>query len=231
MSVKLIVVAKEPLPGRVKTRLSPPYSPQQAAELATAAIADTLDAVVQTVARARLQGLKVDPILVLDGTPGPWLWPLCASESLRVIPQRTGGLDMRLAAAVDDATCRSREKCALLVGMDTPQLTSALLLDAIKMLVSPDHEAVLGLAEDGGWWGLGVRKPDPSLLLGVPMSTDHTGRDQYVRLLSAGLRVCLLPVLRDVDDADDAAYVAEQAPDSRFAAALSVMTSVLPVAS
>jgi glycosyltransferase A (GT-A) superfamily protein (DUF2064 family) len=63
------------------------------------------------------------------------------------------------------------------------------------------------------------------------MSTDHTGRDQYVRLLSAGLRVCLLPVLRDVDDADDAAYVAEQAPDSRFAAALSVMTSVLPVAS
>jgi glycosyltransferase A (GT-A) superfamily protein (DUF2064 family) len=231
MSVKLIVVAKEPLPGRVKTRLSPPYSPAQAAELATAAIADTLHAVEQTVSQAWEHGWEVEPILVLDGHPGAWLRPLCTSEQIRVLPQRQGGLDVRLAAAFDDATGTSPGSPALLIGMDTPQLTSALLLDALDMLVSPRTEAVLGLADDGGWWSLGLRRPDRSLLLGVPMSTAHTGRDQYVRLVSAGLRVGLLPVMRDVDDADDAAHVCAQAPASRFAAAISAMLPALPVAS
>jgi rSAM/selenodomain-associated transferase 1 len=231
VSVKLIVVAKEPLPGRVKTRLTPPFSPEQAAELATAAIADTLNTVEQTVSQAQLRGMSVEPILVLDGVAGPWLWPLCTTERFRVLPQRGGDLDARLAAAFDDATGSSPGMCAVLVGMDTPQLTPALLLDAFSMLTSPGNDAVLGLAEDGGWWGLGLRKPDPALLLGVPMSTSHTGRDQYVRLLSFGLRVGLLPVLRDVDDAGDAAHVAAVAPHSRFAAAFSRIASALPVAS
>ncbi|WP_262391422.1 hypothetical protein [Nocardiopsis sp. CNR-923] len=71
--------------------------------------------------------------------------------------------------------------------------------------------------EDGGFWALGLAEPDPALLLGVPMSTDRTGRVQRARLTDAGLRVGDLPLLTDVDTAADAARVARQAPRSRFA--------------
>src|SRR5690242_13674278 len=82
--VTLLVIAKEPLPGRVKTRLTPPYSPREAAELAAAALGDTLEAVRATPARRR--------VLVLDGRPGPWL-----PAGFEVVPQVPGGLDVRLA--------------------------------------------------------------------------------------------------------------------------------------
>jgi glycosyltransferase A (GT-A) superfamily protein (DUF2064 family) len=98
--------------------------------------------------------------------------------------------------------------------MDTPQVTPALLTVGFG-----DCEAYLGLAEDGGFWALGLAAPDPALLRGVPMSTDRTGAVQHERLLRAGLRVRMLPPLRDVDTAADARAVAEAAPGSRFAAA------------
>ncbi len=204
--VHLLVVAKAPVPGRVKTRLCPPFTPDQAAQLAEAALRDTLATVAATPAVART--------VVLDGVPGGWLPP-----SFAVLPQRGDGLDERLAAAYDDgwAYCPAP---LLLVGMDTPQVTPSLLAAAVECLLTDGTDAVLGLAHDGGWWALGLRRPDASLLLGVPMSTDRTGAVQHARLLSAGLRVHRLPALTDVDTADDARTVAEQCPSSRFAAAL-----------
>ena len=105
----LLVIAKEPVPGRVKTRLTPPYTPEQAARIAEAALADTLDAVVSTPADRR--------ILALDGTPGRWLPP-----GVEVIAQRGGGLDERLANAFADVT-----RPTVLIGMDTPQVTPAIV--------------------------------------------------------------------------------------------------------
>jgi glycosyltransferase A (GT-A) superfamily protein (DUF2064 family) len=105
--MKLLVIAKAPEPGRSKTRLCPPCSPEQAAALAEAALTDTLRAVAATPADER--------VLVLDGTPGDWL-----PEGFRVVPQRGDGLDERLAAAFADAGGP-----ALLIGMDTPQRRSS----------------------------------------------------------------------------------------------------------
>ena len=201
--VHLLVLAKAPVAGRVKTRLCPPFTPAEAAQLAEAALRDTLAAVADTPAAART--------VVLDGDPGDWLPP-----SSTVLPQRGGGLDERLAAAFDDAWAL-RPAPLLLVGMDTPQLTPALLTAAARALLADGTDAVLGPAADGGWWALGLRRPDASLLLGVPMSTDGTGAAQQARLAGAGLRVALLPVLTDVDDAEDAATVAAQCPASGFA--------------
>ncbi|MFI9102449.1 DUF2064 domain-containing protein [Streptomyces fildesensis] len=198
----LLVIAKEPVPGRVKTRLTPPYSPRQAAALAEAALADTLDAVLRAPARRR--------VLVLDGAPGPWLPP-----GFDVVPQGSGGLDERLAAAFAGCTGPT-----LLVGMDTPQLTPALLESALRPGGRHGCDAWFGPAEDGGFWAIGLAEPDPTLFPGVPMSTDRTGEIQRRRLTDAGLRVRDLPVLRDVDTAADAAEVAGLAPGSRFAAAL-----------
>ncbi|MEW2451284.1 DUF2064 domain-containing protein [Streptomyces parvulus] len=199
----LLVIAKEPRPGRVKTRLTPPFTPDEAAALAEASLADTLRAVAATPARRR--------VLVLDGSPGPWLPP-----GFDVVPQCAGGLDERLAAAF--AGCSGS---ALLVGMDTPQVTPDLLdVDFAGC------DAYFGPAEDGGFWALGLARPDPALLRGVPMSTPVTGAVQRERLLAAGLRVRDLPPLRDVDTADDARAVAALAPHSGFAARLAACGAV-----
>jgi glycosyltransferase A (GT-A) superfamily protein (DUF2064 family) len=200
----LLVIAKQPVAGRVKTRLVPPCTFEQAAALAEAALADTLQTVLTVPARRR--------VLVLDGKPGPWLPP-----GFDIVPQCGGPLDERLAAAF--AAVRGP---ALLIGMDTPQVTRALL--TVDWLAA---DAVFGPADDGGFWALGLRVPDPALLRGVPMSTPGTGAIQRGRLLAAGLRVTDLPRLRDVDTAADAAVVARQAPRSHFAARARELAGVL----
>ncbi|TQK50833.1 hypothetical protein FBY35_1189 [Streptomyces sp. SLBN-118] len=198
----LLVIAKAPVPGRVKTRLCPPYSPDEAARLAEAALADTLEVVLATPVRRR--------VLVLDGAPGDWL-----PDGFDVVPQCQGGLDERLAHAF--GLC---EGPALLVGMDTPQLTIELLATGLEL---GEGEASFGPADDGGFWALGLAEPDPALLRGVPMSVPETGAIQRHRLLRTGLAVRQLPVLRDVDTADDARLVAAQAPHGRFAAAMTAL--------
>ncbi len=205
------MVVKEPVPGRVKTRLTPPFSPVQAAAVATAAIADTLAAICEL---GRLPGFeRLRPALVLDGAVGPWLRIPWLPAALEVVPQASGPFDARLAAAFDGSSGPT-----LLIGMDTPQVTPTLLADACLALRSTD--AVFGPAADGGWWALGLRHPDGELLRSVPTSRPDTGARQRARLSEAGLRVATLPVLRDVDTAADAAAVARVAPGGRFAATL-----------
>ncbi len=199
-AAQVLVLAKEPLPGRVKTRLTPAISPAQAALVARAALDDTLDAVRQADVAHRL--------LVVDG----WI----EAADLAQVPQVEGTLDVRLAAAFDRAW-QAHRLPMLLVGMDTPQLTSALLDKAVAALLSPDVDAVLGLAEDGGWWCLGLRAPRPDLVLGIETSRDDTGARQRAALLDAGLRVHDLPTLRDVDTVEDLRAVADFAPHGRFA--------------
>lgn len=195
----LLVIAKAPLPGRSKTRLSPPCTPEQAAALAEAALRDTLAAV--TAARADRR------VLVLDGEPGRWL-----PDGFEVVPQRTGGLADRLAGAFADAGP------GFLVGMDTPQLTPSLLEAGLRAL--EDHDSSLGPATDGGYWGIGLREPVAGAFAGVPMSSPFTGDVQRARLRGLGLSLAVLPVLRDVDTIDDARAVARCAPGSAFAARL-----------
>jgi rSAM/selenodomain-associated transferase 1 len=203
--MNLVVIAKAPVPGRSKTRLCPPCSPVEAAGLAEAALADTLHAVAGAGER-----LDARTVLVLEGSPGTWLPP-----GFHVVEQRAGGLDERLAAAFDDVGGP-----ALLVGMDTPQLTSPQIADAVLRLGEPDVNGVLGEAVDGGWWAIGLRRPDARVFLGVPMSTSHTCEAQRARLAALELTVAELPVLRDVDTFDDALAVAAEAPATRFAAAM-----------
>lgn len=199
----LLVMAKSPVPGKVKTRLCPPCTPAQAAELAAAALADTLAAVAATPAAAR--------VLVLDGRPGPWI-----PAGFVIVPQLGHGLDARLANAFAAVTGP-----AVLVGMDTPQITPHLLAEVVDTLHAPGVDAVLGAASDGGWWTIGLHDADARAFLGVPMSTEHTGRSQRRRLEELRLRVRDVPQLRDVDTYDDALAVAADAPSTRFAAALS----------
>lgn len=195
----VIVMAKAPVPGRVKTRLVPPYTYEQAAMLAEAALADTLDAAVASGA---------DTVVVaLDGEPGHWLPPGC-----RVVPQRGTRFDHRLASAWEDAGAPGVQ-----IGMDSPQVRAAHLDAALASL--DDHDAALGLADDGGWWAIGLRAVDRRVFVGVPMSRPDTGARQLERLRQLGLTVAGLGMLRDVDVAADVTAVAAAAPGSRFAVA------------
>ena len=197
----LLVIAKAPVPGRVKTRLTPPCTPEQAARLARAAIEDTL-------AAALAVDRDVRRVVVLDGEPGPWI-----PAGFAIVAQRGAGLAERLAAAFADAAAP-----AFLVGMDTPQVTPALLeagLDAVA-----ERDAAFGAALDGGYWGIGLLEPDPRVIGGVPMSERTTGIVQRGRLAILGLRTGILPPLRDIDTIEDARAVALAAPHGRFAAAL-----------
>lgn len=207
MTVQLIVLAKTPVPGRVKTRLCPPCTPEEAAAVAAAALADTLDTVTATPAAVRT--------LVVDGDhPAPPGWSRVA--------QRGDGLGERLAHAYADSMIPGRP--ALLIGMDTPQVTASLLAASIDRLTADGTDAVLGPAEDGGWWALGLHDPaHADVLRDVPMSTPETFTRTSAALAARGLRTVVLPRLRDVDSADDAYAVASLCPvTSRFARAVPV---------
>ncbi len=198
----IVVVAKEPRPGWVKTRLCPPCTPESAADVAAAALHDTLLAVAASGCAGR--------VLALDGTPGPWLPP-----GFTVIPQVAGDLGARLAAAVEFVTGP-----VLVVGMDTPQLTSSLLDDACRRLREPGIDSVLGRAVDGGYWAVGFRDRRRGAFAGVPMSTNTTAACQLARLRDLRLRTGELPRLRDVDTFADALEVASTVPRSAFARAV-----------
>jgi rSAM/selenodomain-associated transferase 1 len=200
----LLVIAKAPLPGRAKTRLCPPCSSEQAAGLAEASLLDTLAVVARTPASRR--------VLIFEGDAGRWRPP-----GFEVIPQRGAGLEERLASAFEDVGER-----ALLVGMDTPQLTAQLLLDGISALEN-GADAVLGPALDGGYWSVGLKRPTREAFAGVPMSVARTFTEQRARFERLGMRLHEQAALRDVDTIDDARAVAREAPGSRFAAALAAI--------
>jgi glycosyltransferase A (GT-A) superfamily protein (DUF2064 family) len=193
------VMAKAPVAGRVKTRLCPPCSPDGAAAVAEAALADTLDAVLACQASRK--------VIALDGVAGDWL-----PAGFEVIAQRGDSFDQRLVNA-----WRDTGGWGLQIGMDTPQVTAAELdhlLDALASSVRPT--AVLGPALDGGWWVIGLRNTDPQAVFsGVPMSRGETGRLQAQRLRDLGLSVLAAPVHRDIDTIEDLAAVATLIPASR----------------
>jgi glycosyltransferase A (GT-A) superfamily protein (DUF2064 family) len=175
--------------------------------LAEAALRDTLEVIASTPATAR--------VIALDGAAGPWI-----PDGFVIVPQLGRGLDERLANAFAAVTGP-----ALLIGMDTPQVTPQLLTNAIDALHEPGIGAVLGLALDGGWWTIGLQNADPRVFVGVPMSTARTGAKQQTRLKELGLRTTLQPALRDVDSFADAQAVAAMTPGTRFASAVASLTS------
>ena len=197
---QFLVLAKSPVPGRVKTRLCPPWTYEQAARIAAAALADTIATVSATPAASRT--------LVVEGAhPTPPGW--------QRRPQTGGPLSHRLA----DAFATARPGPTVLLGMDTPQVTPDLLILAGEYAAA---DATLGLAEDGGWWSLGLRdKTHAEVLRDIPTSTDETGERTLAALRNRGLRIHLLPVLCDVDTAAAARAVAGLCrPGSAFKAAV-----------
>jgi uncharacterized protein len=210
----LLVVAKAPVPGQVKTRLCPPATHAEAARIAAASMLDTLDAVRRTPG--------VQPVVAMAGDLGA---ATCSTElrdaldGWTFLDQRGDGFPARLAAAHEDTADAHPGLPIVQIGMDTPQVTPGLLAEACAVLGTAD--AALGMTEDGGWWVAGFRSAvSARLLRAIPTSRADTGVRTLAALRAAGLHVASLPRLTDVDTVADALRVADLAPRTRFVASL-----------
>lgn len=230
--VTYVVLAKAPVPGLVKTRLTTAYSEHEAAALASAALLDSLDAVRAAAARSPEGQARL--VCALTGDLGAAAAPAALRTGLvpfTVVAQRGEGLGERIAAAHADAAEEGGP--TVQIGMDTPHADPAVLAAAAERVAAPDGpDAVLGAATDGGWWLLALRRAaDARFVAPVPMSTDATGRLTRQALEAAGLRVEDAPELSDVDEPEDVLAVAAACPDGRFAALVGVLGGRTEVAS
>jgi len=210
--VVVLIVAKAPVPGQAKTRLAASVGAAAAADIAAAALLDTLDAVAAAPVHARVVALTGD----LDDAS--------ACDEIRtrladftVVPQRGACFAERLANAHVDAAAGAGGLPVLQIGMDTPQVTDELIRECAEELLRRD--AVLGLARDGGWWVLGVTEAMMAdCLRGVPMSRPDTGALTLAALSDTGVHVSLVSTLADVDTVDDIDVVRRACPPGgRFA--------------
>lgn len=192
-SVHLVVVAKAPIPGRVKTRLTPPLSAVAAAQVARALLEDTL----------RRVGRIPHTRLVVAVEP-PEAVPLMRriAPGAEVVPQTAGDLGARMSAIVADRFARGAS-AVLLIGSDHPTLWLAEMDQAIRWLREGGDQLVIGPAEDGGYYLIGLTRPHPELFSRISWSGPTVLQDTLARARDADLQIRQLSVDRDVDTIED----------------------------
>ncbi len=210
--VVVLIVAKAPVPGQAKTRLAADVGEQAAADIAAAALLDTLDAVAAANVQARVVAMTGS---LDDASSGDEIRSCLADFT--VVPQRGADFGERLANAHLDAAGAAAGLPVLQIGMDTPQVTAELVGECARELLAAD--AVLGMARDGGWWVLGVMDATMAACLRtIPMSRSDTGVVTLAALEDTGIDVSLVPTLADVDTIDDIEPVRRAClPGGRFA--------------
>jgi rSAM/selenodomain-associated transferase 1 len=186
----LIVVAKRPAPGKTKTRLSPPLSPERASALYECFFLDTLDQ-MRKVDGTR-QAIAYLPLDALD------YFQRVAPDFDR-IPQNGHDLGSRLDAALTHYFSSGYQR-VVIMDSDSPTLPASYLAQAFDVL-SNGSDVVIGPCEDGGYYLIGLNQPRPRLLREVQMSTPTVAMDTIALAEEEGLSVGLLPPWYDVDDA------------------------------
>jgi rSAM/selenodomain-associated transferase 1 len=212
------VLAKAPVAGLAKTRMAPALGQRGAARVAAAMLADTLAVVARVTA---------EPWLCF--TPAAARRRLAAlAPGFRLLPQSGGDLGDRLAACAAALRAAGAERVAI-VGADTPHLPRSWYETALALLDRAD--LVLGPALDGGYYLVAATAPAPELFVGVPMGTDLVLGETLRRAERRGLRVALLPPLRDLDRVEDlaAALAAGELDASPHARAVAAALLARPV--
>ncbi len=187
----LLVVAKQPAPGQTKTRLCPPLTSTQAAELYECFLRDTLDAM------RKVPGVERAICYLPEGAQD-YFHQLAPDMAL--MPQRGTSLGERLDDLLTQALTGGSQK-AVVVGSDSPSLPADYLSLAFELLT--DSDVVLGPTTDGGYYLIGVKQPQPHLLRQVQMSTSHVLADTLALAKASRLSVSLLPTWYDVDTIAD----------------------------
>jgi rSAM/selenodomain-associated transferase 1 len=194
------IFAKHPIPGAVKTRLAVDVGPVVAAELSEAFLRDLTERFAHTADR---RWLGYTP-----GTPETRGWfERFAKGNYQLWEQPAGDLGRRMEEYFADVFIAGASR-AVLIGSDSPTLPVELVEQAFTQLES--HDAVLGPAQDGGYYLIGLRQVWHGLLHGVRWSTPHAFADTNLRFRCAEFSTAVLPSWNDVDTADDLNTLAEQ---------------------
>lgn len=203
----IVIFVKAPVPGKVKTRLCPPLSHEQAAVLYRAFVRDTLEA-ARKVARARLE-IAYQPDASYPDLS--WLEP---DADMPYFVQKGVDLGRKLVHAFEQAF-RSGARKTVVLGSDTPHLNPLAIRQAFQLLDGRD--LVLGPAADGGYYLVGLKRPVPALFAGVSWSTPRVLRQTLDRAQRRGLSYELLPECRDIDTFADLESLMRPAHGSRIA--------------
>lgn len=184
----LIVVAKRPTPGKTKTRLSPPLTPELSSALYECFLFDTLDQMRQVDDVQRVIAYLDEPDYFRRIAP-----------DFELIPQKGHDLGERLDNTLTSYLSHGYKR-AVIMDSDSPTLDPKHLSQAFCTL-SDGADVVLGPCDDGGYYLIGIKQPAPRLLREVQMSTPNVAADTIALAEDAGLKVSLLPTWYDVDDA------------------------------
>jgi hypothetical protein len=191
---RVLLFAKAPVPGQVKTRMIPALGADGAAGLHSRLLRETV---------VRLSTAAVAPLELwcAPDTRHALFAELAETHGVTLHQQRGEDLGERLLAASADAL--SRADAVALIGSDCPDLDTAYLAQAFRALESIGSDAVLGPAEDGGYVLLALRRSEPALFTAMPWGGDQVADITRERMAALGWRWRELPVLRDVDRPPD----------------------------
>jgi rSAM/selenodomain-associated transferase 1 len=189
----LIVFAREPIPGQVKTRLAESVGDQAAAQL--------YETMLQDVLKTARQVDGVEPVVY---------WA-CADESLPLLAERyrcpsrnqcQGDLGQRMQGAFEEVFATGCESCCI-IGSDAPDLPLSYIQEAYQLLSMQYTDVVLGPSKDGGYYLLGMKQLWPQLFTNIPWSSTEVLQQSLVAARKSGLTVALLPEWRDIDTVED----------------------------
>jgi len=194
LPITIVIMAKVPVPGRVKTRLIPAVGPEGAAEIARQLLHQTIDLVEQ------LKGTKT----ILAVAPSDQLEQMAnvIGRPISMIPQGEGDLGRRLARVFRTAFEQGAQG-VLVVGTDHPQLPQAALEQGVAWLLERKEQVILGPTEDGGYYAVGLNRPHPELFDGIPWSTADVLEETKRKAEASRLPVRLLPGWFDLDRPED----------------------------
>lgn len=190
----LAVMTKAPRAGRVKTRLTPPLSPEEAASLNICFLRDTAAAISRTTECGRALGVGV---YTPHGSETAYSGIL--PEGFILVPQRGDSFGERLTAATDDLFALGFEAVCL-INSDSPSVPDAVFAQVVERLSEPNDGVVLGPSDDGGYYLIGLKKNHHRLFEQIDWSTDRVLEQTKAAAREINLAVHLLPTWYDVDD-------------------------------
>ncbi len=190
----LAVMTKAPRAGQVKTRLSPPLTPEEAAALNTCFLRDTAAAIAMTAAEGLAHGVGVYTPAGEESA-----YELILPTDFYLVPQRGDRFGERLINAADDLL-RVGFKSLCLIDSDSPTVPQSAYAHAAQMLSQPGDRIVLGPSDDGGYYLIGLKQLHRRVFEDIEWSTEHVAEQTIERAKEAGVEIALLPTWYDVDD-------------------------------
>jgi rSAM/selenodomain-associated transferase 1 len=201
MDIALAIMVKEPIPGRVKTRLCPPLTWKQAADLYRCFLLDKM-AQVRRLTRGA-------PYLAFTPPEAEAFFRGLAGETFSLVPQEGRDLGERLDR-LSTQLLTAGHPGVVIIDSDTPNLPDRYLAQAVERLVSGRTDAIFGPAEDGGYYLVGLRHPMPALFQGIMWSTPLVLEQTLRQAAIARLEIHLLPSWFDVDTSGDLERLADE---------------------